>query len=167
MAVSNPPTAPRPGSFVGAVPSPAYSATATFTPAAAAYLAGDVMDVAKALSLPAGEMLIKSASLQVAHTALIAGEGAYYLALYNVTPPSAHADNDAWDVPAGDRAAFLGRIDLGTPVDLGSTLQMVTIEINLPVTVPVGGLYAELVTANAFTPTAVARKVVLKGVAIG
>lgn len=151
-----------------------YRAEASFTPAAAAYLAGDVMDVAKALAwtdrdgvaFPGGELMIRSVSLLVEHTAVISGETSYQLALYNVTPPSAHADNDAWDLPSGDRAAFLGRVDLGTPVDVGSSLFVATDGLSRIVTVPAAGLYAELITIGAFTATAAVRKAVLHAEAL-
>ena len=154
-----------------------YTATATFTPAAAAYLANDVMDVAKALTFldrdgkpyGGGQLMIVSTELQIAHTAVIAGETSYTLQTYNATPPSAHADNDAWDVPAGDRAARVGcgPLSLGTPVDVGSTLEVYQDQVNKVVTVPANGtIYGELVTAGAFTPTAAARKVTLHAVAL-
>jgi hypothetical protein len=148
-----------------------YTATATFTPAAAAYSANDVMDVAKTFASigPAGggEVLITTARLQIATTAVQSGETSYDLHFYSATPPSAHADNDAWDEPSGDRTTYLGKISLGTPVDIGSTLEIKTNGINEQITVPSGGtLYAELVTVGAFTATAVARKVTIHAVAI-
>lgn len=151
-----------------------FRSTATFTPAAAAYLANDIMDVAKEFTnlapVSGSEIIITSSELQVAHTAVISGETSYRLYLYSVTPPSAPADNDAFDIPAGDRASSLGYIDLGTPVDLGSTLYVQTDGINRQVTVPAsvngGSLYGLLVTNGAFTATAAARKVTLHCVAV-
>lgn len=146
------------------------TATATFTPAAAAYLANDCISIAQALAFgaaAAGEFMITSAVLEVDTTALQSGETSYNLQIYNVTPPSAHADNDAWDLPSGDRAAHIATIPLGTPVDLGSTLKVETDGINKQITIPSGGtVYAELVTVGAFTATAVARKVALHGTPI-
>ncbi len=166
---------PATGRPVGAAGVAGYSATITFTPAAAVYSANDVMDVAKTISwvdrngvaFPGGELMIISSSLQIAHTAIIAGETSYVLATYSVTPPSAHADNDAWDVPSGDRVAYKGQFSLGTPVDLGSTLQVDQDGINRAVTVAATGVtFAELITVGAFTATAVARKVTLHAVAL-
>ena len=150
------------------------SSTATFTPAAAAYGANDVMSVAKEFaglgSQIGGSISITSATLEVDHTAVIAGETSYRLYLYNVTPPSAHADNDAWDLPSGDRAAFLGYVDLGTPVDIGSTLWVETHginkQINVASSVNGGSVWGELVTVGAFTATAAARKVTLHAVPV-
>lgn len=143
-----------------------YVSTATWTPAAAAYSANDVMSTAQLLGSigprGGGEVIITSTSLQIAHTAIISGETSYSLALYNVTPPSALADNAAFDVPSGDREAFLGLLSLGTPVDLGSTLRIDLDGINRQITVPDGGaIYAYLVTIGAFTATAAARKVTI------
>lgn len=145
-------------------------AQATFTPAAAAYSANDVMDVAKefsGLTPPRyGLLTIISTSLLVAHTAVIAGETSYNLHLYGVTPPSAHADNAAWDLPSGDRASYLGVVDLGTPVDIGSSLwveqQGILKTFHVPATANGGSLFGELVTVGGFTATAAARLVTLK-----
>jgi hypothetical protein len=71
-----------------------------------------------------------------------------------VTPPSALADNDPFDLPAGDRAAYLGSINVGTPVDLGSTLYVAQDGINKQVTLASSNLYGYLVTAGAYTPAA-------------
>lgn len=140
------------------------SPSAIFTPAAAAYLANDIFEGAKEFTNcgPPGSLLvILSVSLMVAHTALIASEGAYGLHLYSITPPSAPADNAAFDVPSGDRASYLGRINLGTPADIGSTLWIKTDGINTPVQLASGSrsLFGLLVTDAGFTPTAAARTV--------
>jgi hypothetical protein len=142
------------------------SSSQTFTPAAAAYSALDVMDVAKAFSgmnyRAGGTVVLRSTELLISTTALQASEANYYLNLYNVTPPSAYADNAAWDLPSGDRASWLGRIDLGTPVDLGSSLYIRQTGLTQPMLIPHGGIvYAYLVTVAGFTATAVARKVTL------
>lgn len=142
------------------------TSAATFTPAAAAYLQGDVIEGAKQFAdigpRAGGTVEIKSAELEVDHNALVASEANYFLYLYSVTPPSAIADNGAWDLPAGDRASFLGKIALTTPVDIGSTLYIRTINLNTPIAVPKGGsVYGYLVTDAGMTPTAAARKVKL------
>lgn len=140
--------------------------TVTFTPAAAAYLAGDTMDVAKEIALIGptigGSINIISTELMVEHTAVISGETSYTLHLYSVTPPSALADNAVWDIPSGDRASYLGSLALGTPVDVGSTLYVQTLNIQKQVKVPVGGsLFAYLVTNGPFTATAAIRRVTI------
>lgn len=140
--------------------------TITFTPAAAAYGAGDIMEGAKEIPLigpPAGgSVVIVSTDLLVEQTAVISGETSYTLHLYSVTPPSALADNAAWDLPSGDRASYLGSLALGTPVDLGSSLYVGVNNIMKQVKVPAGGsLFAYLVTVGPFTATAAIRRVTI------
>ena len=105
--------------------------------------------------------------LEVASGALISGEGAYTLELYSATPPSALADNAAWDLPAVDRDSHIASISLGTPVDKGSTLKIEQ-DISPPrlIVVPAGNtLYGYLVTVGGFVATAAARRVTLTTVA--
>lgn len=152
-----------------------YTAVQTFTPAAAGYSTNDVIDVAKSFTwldrngntYGGGALVILSASIMVSETAVQSGETSYNLQKYSITPPSAHADNAAWDLPSGDRAAYQDVTALGTPVDLGSSLSVKTNGINEPILVPATGLtFAELVTVGAFTATATARKVTLYAVAL-
>ena len=95
---------------------------------------------------------IIGAELLIEATGLISGEIGYRLALYSVTPPSALGDNAAFDVPSGDRASFLGYIDLGTPIDLGSTLYIQS-EQAKDVKLASADLFAYLVTLGTYTPT--------------
>lgn len=101
-----------------------------------------------------GEFMITSAELEIDASALIASEGAYRLYLYNVTPPSALGDNAAWDLPSGDRTSFLGYVDLGTPVDLGSTLYVRADSVNMQISMTGPDLFGYLVTTAGYTPTA-------------
>jgi hypothetical protein len=143
--------------------------SATFTPAGAAYAANDIMEGAKQFAAigPSGAaMRILSAELEVDHSAVIAGETSYRLYLYSVTPPSAPADNAAFDLPSGDRASFLGYVDLGTPVDLGATLYVQTADINKDIKLTGTSVFGLLVTNGAFTATAAARKVTLHAVPV-
>jgi hypothetical protein len=80
----------------------------------------------------------------------------FRLHLYRETPPSALADNAAWDLPSGDRAAYRGYIDLGSPADVGSTLFCQVDQINKHVKLHSGetSLYGYLVTNGGFTPAA-------------
>lgn len=149
-----------------------FVSSATFTPAAAAYSANDVMDVAKeftGMCGPLGGVIrVLSTEVLISETALQASEAAYRLHLYSVTPPSAPADNAAWDIPAGDRVSYRGFIDLGTPVDLGSSLYVYTPDVNKNIYVPpsVNGasLFGLLVTIAGFTATATARKITLTNI---
>ena len=147
-----------------------FVSSATFTPANTAYAAGDSMEGAKAFALvgpsTGGAILITNTRLRVDHTAVISGETSYTIQLYTVTPPSALADNAAWDLPSGDRASYVGSIALGTVVDVGSTLYVEQTGLTKQITVPAGGsLFGYLVTNSTFTPTATARVVTLMALA--
>ena len=151
------------------------SATASFTPAAAAYSAGDIMDVAKAMSftfadgsaVPAGSLIrVTAALLRIDQTALQASEAAYTLHLYSVTPPSAQADNAAWTLASADLSSYRGSISLGTPADLGAACFIKTGGLSEDLALTTSGLYAELVTVAGFTATAVARQVQLLGLVV-
>jgi len=142
------------------------SVSATFTPAAAAYTAGDVFDTIKEFAGigPRGGGFIKiiSTRLVIAHTALVASEGAYTLHLWNAALATPLADNAAHDIAAADRDKYLGSLALGTPVDIGSSLVVSVDNINRLIEVPRGGsIYGHLVNAATITPTAAARKVTL------
>lgn len=100
------------------------------------------------------EMMITTVSLLIRDTALIASEAGYRLYLYNILPPSALGDNTAWDLPAGDRASFIGYVDLGTPVDLGSTLYVQTSAVNTTIATLGSSIFGYLVTIAGYTPSA-------------
>lgn len=114
-----------------------------------------------------GEVLITSAALETDASAVISGEAGYRLHLYNVTPPSALGDNAAWDLPAGDRASYLGYVDLGQPVDLGSTCYIEVNGINKQITTLNKSVFGYLVTLGGFTPaSATVRKITLHGIPV-
>ncbi len=123
-----------------------------------AYTAGDVLGAtAAAISIPvvgtsAGSIMITGVQLEADIAAVPSGQTSFALYLYNVTPPSALADNAVFDLPSGDRASFLGRIDIPALVDLGSTLYVEQTNINKQVRLSGTGLFAYLVTNGGFTP---------------
>ena len=143
-----------------------YSSVVTLTRTADtnAYTANDVVGSSVAaggavLTFPGSgitnsDMMVTSVQLQINDTGVISGETSYRLYLYNATPPGAYADNTAWDLPAGDRSAFVGYVDLGTPVDLGTTLYVETSNINKQLKMgATSQLFGYLVTNGAYTPT--------------
>lgn len=151
------------------------TATASFTPAAAAYSAGDTMDVAKEFaftyadgrSVPTGSLIrILTSTLKIDTTGLQASEAAYTLYTYSATPPSALADNAAWTLASGDLSAYRGSISLGTPVDLGSALYVRSGGIDTDFNLAGTSLFGTLVTVAGFTATAVARQVRLIGIVL-
>lgn len=110
-------------------------------------------------------IMISGVALERDVAALISGETTYNLYLYNVTPPSALADNAAFDIPSGDRASFLGKISISTPVDEGSTLYIEMNGINKQVKLSGTHIFGYLVTVGAYTPaSATVLKITLNAV---
>ncbi|RWN31757.1 hypothetical protein [Mesorhizobium sp.] len=150
-------------------------ATASFTPAAAAYSANDIMGASaefafafgNSVAIPAGSLIrILTAITRIDITALQASEAGYQLQGYSATQPSAQADNDAWTLASGDLTTYRGAIPLGTPVDLGGALYIKSGSIDLDVRLVTSSLWARLQTLAGFTATAVARQVTLYGVVL-
>lgn len=98
-------------------------------------------------------IVITTVSLEIDDTGIISGETSYRLYLYSLTPPGALGDNAPWDLPAGDRTSFSGYVDLGTPVDLGTTLYVETTQVNKQINLSGTSLYGYLVTNGPYTPT--------------
>lgn len=151
-------------------------ASASFTPAAAAYGAGDLISVAQVFTFayldgrpiqPGALIRVLTTVMKIDQTAVQAGETSYTLPMYSVTPPSAQADNAAWTLASADLAAFRGTLALGTPVDLGAACYVKTqLSDSQDINLTAATLYGELVTTAAFTATAVARQVLLYGIVL-
>jgi len=141
-----------------------------------AYTANDVIGAAtgstaavefKNMGPSGARIMITSTQLEIDASAVISGETSYRLHLYNITPPSASGDNAAWDLPSGDRASYLGFLELGTPVDLGSTLYVEQNIVNKQTSLSTQSLWGYLVTIGAYTPTAQrVHKITLHSVAL-
>jgi len=151
------------------------TASASFTPTAVAYGAGDLISVAQefvftysnGLAIPSGSLIrILSATMKIDATALQASEGAYSLYSYGVTPPSAQADNATWTLASADLPSYKGMMSMGTPVDLGAALYVQSNGIDNDIKLTGTSLFGELVTVAAFTPTAVARQINLRGIVL-
>jgi hypothetical protein len=141
----------------------AYRSTATITRPSntTAYTAGDVVGDTGGSAIisltaagpSAGFAIIQSISLVFSDSAVPSGMGAFRLHLYSASP-TAIADNAAFDLLSGDRATYMGFIDLPTPADFGSTLYTQTdypgrlIKLGTASTT----LFAELETRAAYTP---------------
>lgn len=153
-----------------------YKSTLEFTRPAntTAYTAGDVIGVADvsvaanagsaihefaSIGPSAGAIIITGADLRIDAAAVPPGMTSFRLHLYDAAP-TAILDNAAWDLPAGDRAAYLGYIDMGTAVDVGSTLYAQADQINKQFKLASGAtsLYGLLVTNGGFTPGSAAVK---------
>lgn len=130
-----------------------------------AYTAGDVVGGAitfAGIAPYGGDILVTSTALRINVTGIPAGMTSFRLHLYTSSPTSALADNAAWDLPADDRAAYVGYIDLGSPVDVGSTLFVQADQINKQIKLAAGSstLYGYLTTTAGYTPTSAAVKVI-------
>jgi hypothetical protein len=141
------------------------TASATFTPAAASHVGGDCHGAAGtfALGAPSGCVFrITDVSLRIDGGTI--ETTAWTLHLYNVTPPSAIADDAVFDLPSGDRSAYLGSIAIAQVVDLGATLYIKSSSANLS-TVKLSGtsLFGYLVNGTTLTPQAVAHVVTITG----
>lgn len=100
------------------------------------------------------QVMITTSKFAINLSSVISGMSNFRLHFYSSSPGSALADNAAWDLPSGDRSAYMGYIDLGTPVDLGSTLYVQTTSQNFQMYEPAGGtIYAYLQTIGAYTPS--------------
>lgn len=131
-----------------------------------AYSAGQVVGAtAAAIEFPhmgpkGGQIAIIEVDFQIDVSSVPSGMTTFRLHLYNRTPPSALANGAAWDLPSGDRDYYLGYIDIGTPVDVGSTLyvQDTTIRKGATLSAESESLFGYLVTNGGFTPTSSAVK---------
>ncbi len=155
------------GTAPGGLTSAGYSASATFTPAAASHTAGDSNGTAgtfASMGPSAGRIMITSATLEI--DGGTAEATAWRVYLFNVTPPSALADDAAFVLASGDRASFLGYVDLGTAVDLGDTQWVETHGINKQLKLAGTSLFGYLVNLTTLTPANVAHIVTLHAVAL-
>lgn len=144
-----------------------YTASATFTPAASSHTAGDSVGVAAefALAAPAGGgIMITGATLEIAGGTV--ETTAWRVHLFSVTPPSALADDAAFALASGDRASYLGYIDLDQVLDLGDTLYIDMKNINKQVRLAGTSLFGYLVNGTTLTPAAVAHKVTLHAIGL-
>lgn len=141
----------------------AYRSTVTITRPSntTAYTAGDVVgDTGGSAILTlsnvgpsGGFVLIQSISLVFSDSAVPSGMGAFRIHLYSATP-TAIADNAAFDLVSGERANYMGYIDLPTPQDFGSTLYT---QADYPgrlvkLAAASTSLFAEIETRGAYTP---------------
>jgi hypothetical protein len=101
-----------------------------------------------------GHVVLSAADLLVGAATPPSGMGSFRLYLYDAAPPSAPADNAPWALPSGDRAAFLGYVDLGTPAALGGALFCQVDGSVKKVKTVSGTLYGILVTNGGYVPGA-------------
>jgi hypothetical protein len=137
-------------------------ASATFTPAASSHTAPACNGAAQQFSFGAisgSQIKINSCLMEIDGATIETTTWTLYL--YSVTPPSATADTGAWDLVAGDRASFLGKIDIAQIVDLGSTLWIETHNIGKQLLLSGTSVFGYLVNNTTLTPQNVAHKITL------
>jgi len=146
-----------------------FSASASFTPAAASHTNGDSVGVAAEFVL---KNHLNAPPMSGAHiritgaTLLIAGgtieTTAWRVHLFSVTPPSALADDAAFVLASGDRASYLGYIDIPQVLDLGDTLFVEATNPNKQIKLAGTSVFGYLVNGTTLTPAAVAHTVTIQ-----
>jgi hypothetical protein len=141
----------------------AYRTTATITRPSntTAYTAGDVVGDTGGSAIisltatgpSAGFVIIQSISLVFSDSTVPAGMGAFRIHLYSASP-TAIADNAAFDLVSGERANYMGYVDLPTPQDLGSSLYTQTDYPGRLIKLAAASttLFVEIETRGAYTP---------------
>ena len=141
----------------------AYLSTTTITRPSntTAYTTGDVVGDTGGSAIisltaagpTAGFVIIQSISLVFSDSVVPSGMGAFRIHMYSASP-TAIADNAAFDLVSGDRATYMGYIDLPAPVDLGSTIYTQTDYPGRLIKLAVASttLFVELETRGAYTP---------------
>jgi hypothetical protein len=152
----------------------AYGATVSFTrPAnATAYSAGDVIGTGasadaihtlSSIGSSGGFVVVQSIELVLGISAVPSGMSSFRVHFYDSSPTAA-ADNSAFDLASGDRAKYLGYVDLPAPVDLGATCFT---QIDYPgklfkLASASTSLFCEIQTIGAFTPAANSEAYILR-----
>jgi hypothetical protein len=152
----------------------AYAATVSFTRPAntTAYTAGDVIGTGasndaihtlSSIGSSGGYVMVQSIELVLGISAVPSGMTSFRVHFYDSSPTAA-ADNSVFDVASGDRAKYLGYIDLPAPVDLGSTCFT---QVDYPgklfkLASASSSLFCELQTIGGFTPAANSESYILR-----
>lgn len=141
----------------------AYRVTTTITRPSntTAYTAGDVVGSTNGSAIltlsgigpSGGYVLVQSAALIFSDSTVPAGMGAFRVHVYS-TSPTAIADNAPFDLVSGDRASYMGYVDLSAPQDLGSTIYT---QVDYPgrllkLAAASNTFFVEIETRNAYTP---------------
>lgn len=137
--------------------------SATFTPAATSHTGGDCVGAAQrfvtAANLAGQSFTIKNSAIRINDATAVGS--VFTLHFYSMTPPSAIADDAAFDIPSGDRTSYLGSLAIAQPADVGSTQAAETQTHNKVIDLPADatGLWAYLVITT--TATLVAQPIVI------
>jgi len=145
------------------VDSKAYRSSVTITRPSntTAYAAGDVVGDTGGSAIitltnmgPSnGFILIQSISLVFSDSTIPSGMGAFRVHFYS-SSPTAIADNAAFNLVSGDRASYVGFVDLPTPQDFGNSLYTQTDYSGRLIRLASAStsLFAQIETRNGYTP---------------
>ncbi len=127
---------------------------ANTTPYTALDVVGGVIEFKNMGNRVGDHGLITSVELRAHITAVPSGMTDFRLHMYSQTPPSAITDNAAFDLPSGDRAYYLGYMDLVGAIDLGATVFVQANGLNKHYVLGAAetSLYGYLQTIAGFTP---------------
>lgn len=114
---------------------------------------GTVIEFPNIAPVGGGPIMLLYAALRVDVGSIPSGMSQVRLHFYD-SAPTAIADNAAFNLPAGDRAKYLGYLTLGTPIDLGDTLFSEDDFLRKQVVATSSSIFAIAQTLSAFTPTA-------------
>ncbi len=146
------------------------TASASFTPAASSHTggsAGVIGDcVGAAQQFTFSPVPISGSNIAITNVSLLIASGtavasAWRLYLYNVTPPSAIADDAAFDIPSGDRASLLGYVPISTTEDSGNSSWVQVNGLYIPIQLSGTTVFGYLVNLTTATLAAVAHTVTL------
>lgn len=104
-----------------------------------------------------GVVLVTQALLKIKTGSVPSGMGNQRLFLFT-SAPTAIADNAAFDISTTDVSKLAGWIDLGTPIDNGSTIATQNIGDRLQVALSGTSLFGIRVTTTAYTPVIVSEE---------
>ena len=132
------------------------SITLPATPAAysARDVIGGVLSFTNMHYLGGGNLDLISARLSLGISALPSGMSTFELHMYSASPPSAIADNGAFDLTTADLPYYLGKLVFPAPVDEGSALSVSLDSINKQVFLTTDTVFGYLMTVGGYTPAA-------------
>jgi hypothetical protein len=134
-----------------------------FTPGAAAHGARDCFGAATAFTYagngPGEYRTINTVELMINDPTAVTT--VWEIHLYDVTPPSAIADNGVFDIPSGDQASYLGFVSIPQTVDYGTTQYSVVNAVGKQIRLRGTSCFGYLVAVSAITSAAVAHTVTL------
>lgn len=121
----------------------------------------------KGIGLPNQDIIVTKLLFQLGIASVPAGMTSFRARFYRGAPPSQIADNAAWSVPLADMPFVQGYADLGTPADVGASLESQLDQANTPLRCDKrGDVYVYVVTNGIETPAANSEQYILSAWAV-